>query len=362
MPASVFSKKILFWYKKNARDLPWRQTRDPYKIWISEIMLQQTTVSAVIPFYERWIKVFPTVKDVAKAPYQKILSHWQGLGYYQRARNLQNAAKIIAQEHAGKIPSDFEALRKLPGFGPYTIGAVLSIAYGLRYSIIDANVRRFIMRVMAIIGPADTTQDEQIRSFLDHVMPNQEMEFFSQALMEIGALICRSKEPLCLMCPVKSECQAYAQGIQDQIPVPKKKIFKQIDTVIAVVERGGKLFIQKRPPKGFLADMWEFPGGKVETGEDLITALKRELKEELNVEIISAQPLMLVKHAYTQFKVNLNVFLCQLKEEPKTPLKHKWVAFESLKKYPMPSGTIKIIDRLKPFLALPVPKEKPPKI
>src|SRR3989338_6855489 len=152
-----FSKKLNSWYRKNARDLPWRRTHDPYKIWISEIMLQQTTVAAVIPFYERWIKTFPTVKHVAQASLQKVLKAWQGLGYYSRARNIQKAAKLIVKNFKGKIPSDQEALKTLPGFGPYTIGAVSSIAFDKRVPIIDANVRRVVMRYLSLEGFAVTS-------------------------------------------------------------------------------------------------------------------------------------------------------------------------------------------------------------
>ncbi len=266
MKNSRFSKNLIRWYQKNKRDLPWRKTTDPYKIWISEIMLQQTTVNTVIPYYERWVKQFSTVESVAKAPIQKILKMWQGLGYYTRVRNIHRSAKIICKEYNGKIPEHVDELRKLPGFGPYTVGAVASIAFDKRQPIIDANVRRVVMRQLARKGHADTSQDKKILEFLDQIMPATGNNIFNQAMMELGALVCRSKEPICLFCPVKETCVAYRKGIQEIIPTVKKKLIKEIEAVIAIIEHDGKYFIQKRSSKGLLADLWEFPGGKIEEG------------------------------------------------------------------------------------------------
>jgi len=334
------------WYRKNARDLPWRQTLNPYKIWISEIMLQQTTVNAVIPYYQKWIKMFPTVDCVAKAPLQKILKLWQGLGYYSRVKNIHKAAKIICAEWGKKIPDDPIVLRKLPGFGPYTVGAVLSIAFDQRQPIIDANVRRVIMRVLAMEGYADTTQDPKILTFLDKKMPQKNLRTFNQAMMELGALICRTREPLCTLCPVKKLCRGYKKGIQEIIPTPKKKIIKDIDVAIGILRRKGKYFIQKRPEKGLLADLWEFPGGKIKKGESPAQAMRRELKEELDIDVTSSHHVMNVRHYYTQFRVNLHVSLCTSFVSPIQQKDRKWVTLKGLEKYPMPSGSAKIVDRL----------------
>jgi len=341
-----FAKPLINWYKKNARDLPWRRTRDPYKIWISEVMLQQTTVNAVIPYYEKWIKLYPHIESVAKAPLQKILNTWQGLGYYQRVKNIQKAAQIICKEHHGKIPSDKEVLKKLPGFGPYTVGAVLSIAFDQRQPIIDANVRRVIMRYLAIEGFAEPSHDEQILDFLEGVLPSSQMSFFNQALMELGALVCRNKEPLCLVCPLKNECRAYKKGLQEVIPTPKKKVITDVDVAIALIEKEGFYFIQKRPSKGLFADLWEFPGGKIEKGEKVQDALYREVKEELDVLVDAAQPLFTVEQFYTQFRAKLHVWNCQLKSAPSANRTRKWVRLKNLTRYPMPSGSVKIVDKL----------------
>jgi len=342
-----FSGDITSWYLKNKRDLPWRQTKDPYKIWVSEIMLQQTTVNTVIAYYERWVKIFPTIHDLAQAPLQAVLKQWQGLGYYNRVKNLHKAAHILIREHQGMLPKDPQIIRSLPGFGPYTTGSVLSIAYDIPLTIIDANVRRVAMRLLALPGIADTKQDPKINEFLLKVLPLRGVGDFNQALMELGALVCRAKEPVCTLCPVSEYCQAYKTSKQEIIPQTKKKIIKDIQAVIAIIRKGNKYFIQKRPSKGLLADLWEFPGGKIRPGELEKKALARELNEELGVMLISSKHLFNVRHFYTEFRVALSVFSCVLESEPKTDTTHKWVGGKDFSKYPMPSGSAKIIEKLK---------------
>ncbi len=341
-----FSKLLLSWFDKNKRDLPWRKTKDPYHIWVSEIMLQQTTVRAVIPYYERWIKTYPTVFDLARAPLQEVLKFWQGLGYYNRARNLHKAANKVVCDYKGQLPSDPHLVRHLPGFGPYTTGSVLSIAYDKPLVIIDANVRRLAVRLLAIKAQADTKQDKVIEGFLTKLLPSKRVGDYNQALMEMGALVCRNREPLCNVCPLKRFCKAYSLGLQEVIPLPQKKIIKDIHAVIAIIEKKGKYLVQKRPSSGLLADLWEFPGGRIESGEDKFQALVREIKEELDVEVKSAKHLFDLKHFYTQFRVNLSVFICQLKNYPAVYEQRKWVGRKDFSRYPMPSGSAKIVDKL----------------
>ncbi len=341
-----FSRDLTRWYAKNARRLPWRETKDPYKIWISEIMLQQTTVNTVIPYYQKWINIYPTIADLSKASIEKVLKVWQGLGYYQRAKNLHKAAQIICVEHGGKVPRNPEELRKLPGFGPYTTGAVASIAFDLPCTIIDANVRRVVMRLLALKGYADTSQDQRIEEFLQKTIPPKNAGTFNQALMELGALICRNRGPLCLLCPVKAHCAAYEKGIQEIIPQPKKRVTQDLEVAIGILQRGNKYLIQKRPSKGLLADLWEFPGGKIEKGETPQEALKRELKEELDIDITSSRHFMNVQHFYTQFRVKLHVFHCLSRSYPQAHALRKWLPINKLNEYPMPSGSAKIVARL----------------
>ena len=342
----TFSPKLLSWYKKNKRDLPWRKTRDPYKIWISEIMLQQTTVKAVIPYYKNWIETFPTIDDVARAPLQKILKTWQGLGYYQRARNIHACAKMICTEFDGKVPSREEDLKMLPGFGPYTRGAVLSIAFDKRFSIIDANVRRVMMRLMGIRGEANQKHDEKIRNRLDEIMPAKNVGDFNQALMELGAMICRSQEPVCTICPVKGFCVASKRGIQELIPTPVKSNIKTIDVVIAIFYQNKRFYIQQRASRGLFADFWEFPGGKVEKRESQKEALCREMKEELGVEIRPKRHLLDLTHFYTSFKCRLHVWMADLLEAPPLDKRHRWVTLKSFSTYPLPSGSVRILEYL----------------
>jgi len=344
--AGIFSSDLTRWYHLHKRDLPWRRTKDPYKIWISEIMLQQTTVNTVINFYDRWLESFPTIHHLAKAPLQVVLKQWQGLGYYNRARNLHKAAFSIISEHHGVLPRDPLVIRSLPGFGPYTTGSVLSIAYDIPLTIIDANVRRVVMRLLSLSGFADTKQDAKINEFLLEVLPQKNVGDFNQALMELGALVCRTQEPLCIDCPVKKYCLGLRQGKQEMIPQPKKKIIKEIHAVIAIIKKDNRFFLQKRSSNGLMADLWEFPGGKIEKGEAKQEALGRELKEELDVELEKSEYLFDVKHFYTQFKVNLSVFLSTLKEHPKLNKDRRWVLPKDFSKYPMPSGSAKIIEKL----------------
>ncbi len=342
----TFSHDLTDWYHQHKRDLPWRLSRDPYKIWISEIMLQQTTVSTVMDYYKRWIKTFPTVHDLAKAPLQTVLKQWQGLGYYNRAKNLHKTARVLIKEYRGMIPKDPQVVRSFSGFGPYTTGSVLSIAYDIPLTIIDANIRRVVMRLLALPGAAGTKQDKKIDEFLLKVLPKKGVGDFNQALMELGALVCRAKGPLCISCPLTKYCQAYKEGKQEIIPQTKKKLIKDIQAVIAIIKRGNNYFIQKRPSHGLMADLWEFPGGKIKAGESKKDALDRELNEELGVQLKSSKHLFDVKHFYTQFRVNLSVFACSLNKEPKIDTTHRWVSFRNFSKYPMPSGSAKIVEKL----------------
>jgi len=346
MNKNIFQKSLFGWYAKNARDLPWRKTRDPYKIWISEIMLQQTTVNTVIPYYERWIKIFPDIKVLARASQAKILKNWQGLGYYQRARNIKRSAEIICAQYGGRIPEDPIALRKLPGFGPYTVASVLSIAFDQRRPLVDANVRRVVMRLMALKGFSETKKDKEILEFLDKVLPEKNNNIFNQALMELGALVCRAQQPQCLACPFERLCLATKKNLQDSIPAFQRKIAQKIEAVCALIEKDGRYFIQKRPSRGLLADLWEFPGGKIERRETQKEALARELQEEIGARLISGDYLLSIKHAYTKFKVHLHVWRCVVEPRPKSDATHKWVRVSEFKNFPLPSATARIIDKV----------------
>lgn len=342
-----FARRLLRWYRRHKRDLPWRRTSDPYAIWVSEVMLQQTTVNAVIPRYDEWLALFPDVRALARAPLQKILKAWQGLGYYQRARNMSAAAKIIVARHGGRLPGDAEALRGLPGFGAYTTAAVLSIAFGRRAPLVDANIRRVLMRVFGIHGEAQTRHDRAWLERLSPLLPARRPGDFNQALMELGALVCRSKNPVCLRCPIETKCAAFAAGEQEIIPSPRERLTRRITAVVGVIMKNGRVLIQRRPETGLLGGLWEFPGGKVKRGETLRAALVRELGEELGAVPTSSLPLMTVNHSYTQFRVTLHAYRCTLAADPKRdPENRRWVRLSALRAYPFPSGSAKIVERL----------------
>ena len=272
-----FSLKLLRWYRNHHRKLPWRKTKDPYKIWISEIMLQQTTVSAVIPYYKKWMKLFPSIQILSQSPTQKILKAWQGLGYYNRVKNLINASKILVKNYSAKIPRDYKAVRNLPGFGSYTTAAVLSIAYNLPYPVIDGNVRRILLRMTGLEVHAHSKYDKKLLKTLEPHLPSQNMRNFNQAMMELGALICTPKNPRCLLCPLPSFCRAYKTGKQELIPQPKKINTQKIEAAVAIIQDKKKFLIQKRPSQGLLANFWEFPGGKREKNETLVETIRREM-------------------------------------------------------------------------------------
>lgn len=310
-------------------------------------MLQQTTVPAVIPYYERWTALFPDLRSLARASLREVLKAWQGLGYYQRARNLQAAARVIIERHGGRVPDDLGAISKLPGVGPYTAAAVLSIAYRKPLPVIDANARRLMMRVLAIRGEALAARDAEIRPFLEQAISRRAPGDFNQALMELGSRVCRPRGPLCAGCPVREDCAAFERGLQEVIPAPRATSVQRIEAVVAVIERDGAFLIQKRPERGLLGGLWEFPGGKREADESRTAALRRELREEIGVPSRDERLLVKVRHAYTRFQVDLYAYRCGLAGEPlPRPGRLKWATLAALRRYPFPSGSAKIIRHL----------------
>jgi A/G-specific adenine glycosylase len=343
-PEKRLSRELIRWYRAHHRKLPWRETRDPYKIWVSEVMLQQTTVPAVLSYYQKWLEQFPDIPTLARAPRQEILKAWQGLGYYQRAKNLHRAARLINRHHAGMIPQEYAELIALPGFGPYITAAVLSIAFNQPYPALDANVRRLVMRLAGIKGKVSSGIDKILRRQIALFFPSNHAAEFNQAMMELGALVCKPRNPMCLLCPGQRFCRAFEKGEQEIIPAPRKHISHKIEAVVGIIQKDGKYLIQKRPSSGLLADLWEFPGGKRKKGESRVETLRRELREELGAEVTDEQMLIKVRHAYTQFNVTLHAFACKLKTRPDlNKARHRWVSLRSLEKYPFPSGSAKIV-------------------
>ncbi|HZX11253.1 MAG TPA: A/G-specific adenine glycosylase [Acidobacteriota bacterium] len=343
-----FQEKLLHWYQHHQRRLPWRETQDPYKIWISEVMLQQTTVQTVLPYYRKWLQIFPDIRTLSQASTQDVLKAWEGLGYYQRAKNLHRASKIIMEKHQGQIPQNFSQLESLPGFGPYTTAAVLSFAFNQPYPVLEGNIRRILLRLMDLHHEASPSTDKKIKPILNSLFFPQESSQFNQALMELGALICRPQNPSCLLCPVQKHCKAFQSGTQEIIPKPKKREFHKIKAVLGIISQDNRYLIQKRPSEGLMADLWEFPGGKIKPGETPVKALHREIKEEVGQKVIKERFLTKVNHSYTQFRVTLYAFQCELKERPDlNSFRHQWVSLQEFKNYPFPSGSVKVIQYLR---------------
>ena len=314
MNPPTFASTILIWYKQNGRDLPWRSSKDPYSVWVSEIMLQQTRVETVIPYFERWMSEFPTIHHLAAATQQKVLSAWEGLGYYSRARNLHRAAKIVVEDMEGKLPGDTRALCRLPGIGRYTAGAISSIAFGLDEPTLDSNSRRVLARVFNVIEPVHLSKGKNILwKLAKENLPAGQAGEYNQALMDLGATICASRAPGCQNCPVSRFCLARESGVQAERPVTEaKRIIPHYTVTAAVIERNGYILLAQRPTTGLLGGMWEFPGGKQRPGESIIDCLKREILEELGVQIEVNNGLGEYRHAYTHFRITLHAFRCTL--------------------------------------------------
>jgi A/G-specific adenine glycosylase len=305
-------RSLLAWYRKSRRDLPWRRSRDPYAIWISESMLQQTRVETVIPYYERFLARFPDVQSLADADQEDVLGLWAGLGYYSRARNLHAAARAVVDEHDGRVPDDAERLRSLPGVGRYTAGAVASIAFDRPEPVVDGNVVRVLSRLEGI------EEDVRAPSVLERIWGSaaalarcRAPGDLNQALMELGATICTPRAPRCDRCPIARRCVARAKGIQETLPVKSKRVKRRaVEAVGGLVVRRGRVLAVQRPQRGLMAGMWELPGGDVTKGEAADSAILRTLRERVGLSIAGASALGVVDHTFTHLDLRLHVYRC----------------------------------------------------
>lgn len=346
-----FQQNLLTWFQDQKRDLPWRRTQDPYQIWVSEVMLQQTQVDQVLPYFYRFIEAFPTVEALARASLSKVLKVWEGMGYYARARNLHKAAQRIVEDYGGKIPDTFKELSQLPGIGPYTVRAILSIAYHQDYPVLDGNVIRVLCRVFHIDkDPRSGGVKRELLQLAGELLPPGKAGIFNQALMELGALVCRPQGPICLLCPLRSLCQARASGDPTALPVKApKKTLPHYHICVGIIWKDRQVLIALRPLEGLLGGLWEFPGGKLQEGESLEACVVREVREELGIEVKVDKPFMVVRHAYTHFRITLHSFHCTyLSGDPK-PLgciDWKWVSPDDLPRYAFPKANKKILEKL----------------
>ncbi len=336
------SRGLLEWYDREQRRLPWRGHPDPYAVWVSEIMLQQTRVETVIPYFERWLQRFPTPEALASASEQEVLAVWEGLGYYSRARNLHRAAQEVVGRFGGRLPANRAELQELPGIGAYTAGAIASIAFGLDEAALDGNIRRVLARVCAVRIPARSPAGERALWQLarDHLPPGRAGDY-NQALMDLGAMVCLPRSPNCLLCPLLNLCEARNLGLENELPLlaPRPAV-PHLTVAAAVIVREGRVLIARRPNDELLGGMWEFSGGTLEEGETPEVALVREIAEELGAGIRVGEPLGVYRHAYTHFKVTLHAFRCNLTEESPEPRaleasELRWVLPAELADFPM---------------------------
>jgi A/G-specific adenine glycosylase len=307
---------LLDWYKTNKRDLPWRRTKDPYRTWVAEIMLQQTRVDTVIPYYERFLKRFPDVRVLARARVDDVLKAWENLGYYSRARHLHEAARVVVKQFGGKIPAVMEDLRKLPGVGAYTAGAILSIAFGRRFAAVDGNVIRVIARLFAIEDPVDGSKAKnRIGEIAERLVPASEPGHHNQALMDLGSGICTPRSPACPTCPLAAVCKTRKKGIQESIPVKKMSAaLPHREAAVALIRNDrDEILLIKRPGRGLLGGLWSFPGGVLKEGDVPAAGLRRSLREELGLKVIPGREMLSVEHGYSHFSVTVHVFACTIR-------------------------------------------------
>ena len=345
-------RRLLAWYARHARDLPWRRTRDPYLVWVSEIMLQQTQVATVAPYFERFTERFPSIDALARAGEQEVLRVWEGLGYYRRARQMHQAARILACQHGGQFPRDIESVLRLPGIGRYTAGAILSIAFNARLPILEANTQRLLSRLVGYPGdPGSAAGQRVLWAVAEAVLPRRGAGRLNQALMELGSQVCSPKAPRCERCPVATLCQACAQGIQSCIPPPKAKPLPEIRHEAAVVvRRGGRVLLVRCAEQGRWAGLWDFPRFHVVTQDHL--PVERQLvdlvRRQTGVVIGPGSHLVTLKHAVTRFRITLDCYQAPClsnRDLTLDPDRLRWLRPSELEAYPL-STTGRKLSRL----------------
>ena len=345
-----FRAQLKRWYKTNSRDLPWRASQDPYKIWVSEIMLQQTQVETVKSYFQRFTSQFPTVQSLASASESEVLKLWEGLGYYRRARQLHKAAQVVVAEHDGKFPTDFDDVLALPGIGRYTAGAITSISFDQRQPIVEANTIRLFSRLIGYAEDPRAAQGQKtLWSFAEEVLPRKNVGTFNQALMELGSLVCEPANPKCDICPVLEQCKAKELGLVSQIPKLAKKIkYEEITEIAVVIHRKGKVLVRQCGETERWAGLWDFvrfasdihdPVAKSLTVKQNL-AMKKEIAEQAKalagIEVTGSEAFAMFKHGVTKYRITLRCYEAEYKagKSRSTPTQ-KWVPVDSLNDYPL---------------------------
>jgi A/G-specific adenine glycosylase len=299
---SGFAESLIFWQKAHGRHgLPWQGGRDPYAVWLSEIMLQQTQVSSVIPYYQRFLASFPDIAALAAASQDEVLAHWSGLGYYSRARNLHQAARDVVERHGGVFPAEFEQILALPGIGRSTAAAISAFAFGMRRAILDGNVKRVLARYFAVEGhPGAKGVEALLWQHAEDLLPQQGIEAYTQGLMDLGATVCTRSRPRCGECPVGRDCLAHHQGRQSELPSPRpRKALPERETTMLLLLRQGEIFLEKRPPTGIWGGMWSFP--EIAREEDP----RQACLASFGFEAETLKPLPHVQHTFTHFRLHI---------------------------------------------------------
>lgn len=352
-------RALLAFYDRERRELPWRRTDDPYRVWISEVMLQQTRVETVVPYYRRWLERFPDVETLAAADREEVLKAWEGLGYYSRARNLHRAARLVVERHGGKVPAGAEKLRELPGVGPYTAGAVASIAFGEAVPAVDGNARRVLARLFDLPDPSPAELRDRAADVVDPERPGD----LNQALMELGATVCTPRDAACGTCPVRELCLARARGTVEERPAPRRRgSVPEVAYGVAVVAAGApgdsgrerasrgagvsRMLVVRRPEEGLLGGLWEFPGMEVDGDEVPERAAVRAARSEgvrPRGKTVALEP---VKHAYSHFRGTYHPFLFRVAEADGDTETRRWVSTADLEALPLPRAQRRIAQTL----------------
>lgn len=344
--------RLLPWFSANKRSMPWRSNRTPYRIWISELMLQQTRVDQATPYFRRFMKRFPSLKSLAAASQEEVLKLWEGLGYYSRARNLHKAAQIIATEYKGRFPRTHDEILSLPGIGNYTAAAIGSLAFNLDSAVLDGNVIRVLSRLFAYTKDArSSVARKELQQMADELLVTGDAGNYNEAMMELGATICLPRNPSCDLCPISVICLARQSGRPTDYPVkaPRKKVPHIVVGAAVVTNRKNEVLIAQRRDRDMLGGLWEFPGGKQETGETIQQCVIRELKEELGINVDVEKFLLTVRHAYSHFTMDMHTYFARIRSGRPRPLHcqdYRWVNISRLRKFPYSKADLKIIAEL----------------
>ena len=352
----ALQKNLLQWFSRNARPLPWRKQYRPYEVWVSEIMLQQTQVETALPYFRRWMKAFPSIRTLAESDEKKVLKLWQGLGYYSRARNIHESARLIMKKYRGVFPDDYDTILSLKGIGRYSAGAIASIAFNQERPIVDGNVLRVLSRVYAIKKPIDVEKNKPLFWGLEEkLIPKGQARYFNQALMELGALICRKESPLCGSCPIRGHCKAYRQQKVEGYPVRKNKmIMVKVEASALILLKNGKCLIQKRPVGKIMGGLWEFPEWKLSYDKKLTlgeikNSTRRKARKEFGPGLKILSHAGSIKRNYTHHIETLHVFNATFPNltsslKPKKNWEQVWISKREFTKYPFSSAHAKIAE------------------